>query len=246
MPTAKKKPAGPVNIELTTRQFRNLVEPVMPLAGNDDMLPVLTTLLIRANATTITATATDRFRVGISRIPNTGATDTLPAAGVEFMIRTADVKRVLTVFKGSRYDDPALNFTYYPAGTDSAPVVEVNSQAGFDGLAGATLRLTVPDGEFPKVNQIFTELLEDTDARVDSFGVNAAFLADFKAAVRDGHPLTVRPGANDRKGVIVACGDHFIGVLMTRRLILESGHDPVAELAKSWSDILPAKTEAAA
>lgn len=196
-------------LNLTAGQLRDVLTPVLPLAGKDDMLPVLTCVHLRTEGQTLIASATDRFRLGICREELVHA----PEEPFEALVRVKDLKRILTLFKVTRFDNPALRLTV------KGETLRVASTEGFGGMAAAELTFTLMGGEYPKVNQLITAAIEDTEPRVEAFGVNAAMLADFKHAVRYGDALMVRPGSGPRKGILVLCGDHFVGLIMPRALL---------------------------
>lgn len=202
------------SLTIDARVLRDLLTPVMPLAGKDDMLPVLTCVLIQTEGNSVMASATDRFRLGMCRADLPDDAEQGPFTA---LVRVTDLKRILSLFKVGRYDSPMLEFTL------SANVLHVASAGSFDGMVGGSLTFHTMDGEFPKLSQIILDALTVEGESVRDFGVNAGFFADFKSAVRDGHPLEVRPGVEAGKPIAVLCGDHFAGVIMPRRLISSEG-----------------------
>lgn len=54
--------------DISTKALAQLVKPVIPLAGKDEMLPLLRAIHFQASGKYLTAAATDRFRVGVCRV----------------------------------------------------------------------------------------------------------------------------------------------------------------------------------
>lgn len=229
------------SLTITARNLRDLLAPVLPLAGSDHDLPVLCAVLLRVQGRYLTATTTDRFRVGICRHEFATAEDGGEGGDADFraLVRTADVRRVLSTFKPTRYLDPLLSLT-----VDGDRLVVESDDGTLDGGVSARLGLPLERGEYPKVDSIVVEALTADTNRVDTFGVNPAFLADFKHAARHGMPLVVRPGIKPSKPVGVMCGEHFVGAIMPRRVIGTSSTDAgteaqaVAETVTGWYDAL--------
>lgn len=57
-----------MKLHLTVRDLRALLMPILPFAGTDDMLPVLTGIRLRVRGGYVTAEATDRFRAAMNRV----------------------------------------------------------------------------------------------------------------------------------------------------------------------------------
>lgn len=226
------------SLTITARNLRDLLAPVLPLAGRDDMLPVLCAVLLRVRGRYLTATATDRFRVGIARHEFAGGDGGEGGDdGLHTLVRTADLRRILTVFKPTRYLDPVLSFT-----VDGDRLVVETDGVTLDGGASARLGFPLERGEYPKVDSLVVDALTADPVEHGAFGLNPAFLADFKHAARNGMPLVVRPGVNPSKAVGVMCGEHFVGAIMPRRVIGDSanvsGQHLVSETLDGWRDAL--------
>ena len=201
-------------LTIDARTLRDLLNPVMPLACKDMELPALNCVQIRTEGNGVIASATDRFRLGICRAELPADAEQEPFTA---LVRVVDLKRILALFKVTRFDNPTLTFELI------ANVLHVVSDGGFGGLVGASITITTHEGEFPNLDHIIREALTAEGECAREFGVNAAFLADFKHAIRNGEPLVVRPGANAAKPVAIGCGDHFVGAIMPRRLISGDG-----------------------
>lgn len=218
-------------LTITARDLRDLLEPVLPFAGKDDMLPVLAGVMIQADGHTVTATTTDRFRLAICR-----HISTVKVPKFEALIRTKDLRRVLTLFRANRFDNPTLRMAF------NGKSLKVSTTEGFGGITGASLTFDYLNGEFPRAWSVIRDALNSGEPRADIFGLNPAFLADFKAASRVARePLVFRTGAGAGKPLIVMAGDHFIGALMPRRTVSASAGSEeaaYAETARGWLPLL--------
>lgn len=213
-----------MKITLTARELHDLVKPVLPFAGRDDMSPVLNAVLIEYRAGHLTATATDRFKAGICRRPY--------APSVEFraLVGLADIKRILGLFRPKRGLDGTL--------TLSVEGDRIYAEAA-DGFGFANLRIgfALVDAEYPDIPKLFRDQLASTD-EASVVGVNPDYLAAFKGVAR-----TLRVRITDpTKPVIIHGDDHFLGLLMPRRLVGAEGKVPDAP---DWSDLLQPPKKAA-
>lgn len=196
-------------LTLTARQLRELVDPVVPLAARTGDLPVLNTVLVETRGEYVTATATDRFRLGICRIKlGTDDEPVVPPMGFRALIGLRELRTILAFFKSDRYSNPSLKLKQE---TESLTV----SQAGaFDGVLGAELTIELARGEYPTIVSVLRDALALTEPQTEQ-SFNAAFLADFKHAIRHGESLTVRMGRG-RTPAVVTVGEHFVGAIMPR------------------------------
>jgi len=223
-------------LTLTASEFRALVTPVLPLAGKDDSLSVLTAVLVETQGKWLSATATDRFRAGIKRIPKRATEDDPTEVWPEFtaLIPTRVIRSLLATFKPRRGTlDPDLILTV----EDNKMTAEAVGL--FDLFDAARFTHTLQDGEFPKVRSLFKAALDTpTEERSSTVGLNPAFFADFKAT--GAHVLRFVIGKGDGKSPVMVTDDEgFIGMLMPRRHI---GSD--APSAEDWADFLaPPKAE---
>ena len=205
-------------ITLKGSELRDLVTPVLSMTAAAD-LPVLATVLLETHGDQLLATATDRFRLGISRLTSTLKDEedqpVKQSADFRALVPIGDLKRLLTLFKPKRYDDPTLTLRVI-AGLTGAMWLEVEQAGAFDGLAAVSLRFALVDGDYPKIRKILADAIKYDGEPATSLPVNGAFLAAFKDVVRLGYSVTLRPTA-PTKPIVVTCGEHFVGALMPRR-----------------------------
>jgi hypothetical protein len=211
-------------------EFRALVNPVLPMAGTDVYLPAINSVLIEGRGKWLSATATDRFRVGIKRIAKTPTDDDTATEWPEFKanIPLRSVKSMLTTFKSPRGSLPArITFTI-EGGT-----LTVEASGAFDLFDAARFTHQLEPGEFPGVRAVIRQALETPEGeRMASVGINPAYMADFKAS--GAKTLRVLVGAA-QKPLVVTDGEGFIGALMPRG---------TAVADEDWTDFLAAPKKA--
>lgn len=217
-----------MNITISIGQLRNLVGPVLPFAGCDDMLPVLNGVRIKSHGKWLVATTTDRFRIGMKRIAAFD-TDGQPVEWPEFeaLVGTHTLRSILSTFKGPRHLDPELTLTV------EGEQMEVEASGGLL-FTRASIAYDLVGGEFPNVASLIKKAME-TEGTAPDAGFDPAFMADFKAV---GKTLTMKRGPGDKDPIFITDGEDFIGALMPRKLITDA-------VAAPWDDILnpPAKAE---
>lgn len=214
-----------LSIEITSRELAELVNPVTPCAGTDDFTPILKAVRIESRGAYLTASATDRFRVGVSRIKPA----VTPPAGLAFTLGIAELKRIQAIFKGTRHTTPSLRLTVTEAG------LRVESLGGFEGFSSASMTFSLLTGDFPRLAPLIANHDNSSTEPVKTVALNAKFLAAFQHAVSDGSPLVVR-SANYGKPVIVTVGDYFIGALMPTRRAGEPANTGDPELTE-WIEM---------
>jgi DNA polymerase-3 subunit beta len=98
-----KPPARPTSLgTVSGPALAVAVEQTVLAAGTDDALPVLTAVLVKANADGLTLVATDRYRLVETRVPwLTPAADALPADGLAVMISAPTMRHVAATFGAS-------------------------------------------------------------------------------------------------------------------------------------------------
>lgn len=196
-------------LTLTAREFRTLVEPVLPMAGRDGMLPILTTVLVETDGMWLSAMTTDRFRVGIKRIEKRATEDDPATEWPEFraLIPTRAVRAMLTTFKPKRGTmDPTLTLTV----DDNKMTTEAVGL--FDLFDSGRFTHYLEDGEYPDLRAVVRKAMDVPDGeRQSTIGVNPAFMADFKACGSTTMRLVV---GGAKSPVVVTDDDGFLGLLM--------------------------------
>ncbi|WP_163540811.1 hypothetical protein [Occultella kanbiaonis] len=225
------KTPPPAVVTLTAGHFRALVGPVVPLALNDryNSTPILQAVYVRSSGPYLTATATDRYRMGVKRL----RTAETPPAGISAVMPLTTVKRILTAFKVSRSHNPELRLTFGP------DTVKVESGFAFADGGEAALTLPLVTDKYPPVDRLIREAM-GREVAAESFAVNPAFLGDFRHAQQMGEPLVIKSTGRTHS-VVVHVGEDFIGLIQPVRF--EGDDERVAALDTGWADLLDAPAE---
>lgn len=223
------------SITLTATQWREVITPVLPCAGDDMMLPVLNTVHIRTHGKWLIATATDRFRVAMKRIAKIATDDDPTTEWPEFsaLIPLKAVKSISAMLKPSRGGAHLSGATFAVEGDR----LTVEASGLFDLFDAARFTHHLETGEFPKVDSLFAKALAVPDSeRAPVSTLNPAFLSDMKAC---GSMVlrVIGPKADDIKSPIAFTDDDgFLALLMPRR---------TETAPESWEDVLAPKPEPA-
>lgn len=210
-----------MKLTITHRALAGLVAPVLPHVDHSGSLPVLGCVKIETVGGYLTATATDRYAVALSRMPVT--------EDVEFraVIDQRDLRALLTMFKPRRNvtDDLTLEVTHTPG------TLRVEGPGAL--FSNAVIEYALMDAEYPKLTQIFDRRHGEpsTDGHVN---VNPALLAKFQHAAMPNAPIHIDLG-DGKRPIFITAGDNFIGALMPVRKVVDG-----ASAEPDWSTVLPA------
>lgn len=227
-----KKAPNPA-LTLSAQQFRALVQPVIPCASTDYMLPVLNAVHVRTDGKWLVATATDRFRVGVKRVEKYPTDDDPSREWPEFaaLIPLKAVRSILATFKPTRGFDPAMTLTV----EDGRLAVE--AAGAFDLFDSSRFVHTLETGEYPGIESLIRKALDTPDEdRAGVVSFNPAYLADLKASGARGMRLQLGPPG---KPAMFTDDEGFLVLLMPR---------PLNTPSESWDDLFAdeKKSEAAA
>lgn len=231
--TAKTPPPPevPSSVSIAASDFHRLVKAVMPLASRDVVLPVLCAVWLRGHGEWLTATATDRYRIGVKRL-KINAPD-----GWQALIPTSVLRSLLATSKPSRHHDSTLTLT--PDGDRLR--VSVEGLASAD-MLGEALSFRLETGEYPTVDKLLAGYARASDPLPEGAAFNPHLLADFKAAAEGPEPMLLsaaKPNGASPTPLVVRIGDHFLGAQMAVRRAGDAPH------AADWSDIFPPATDKA-
>lgn len=220
-------------IVLGADRLAELVTPIIPLAGRDDYMPVINAVLIESDGKWLSASATDRFRIGIKRIEKYATDDDPATEWPQFraLVPLRSIKAILAMHKPRRGAlPPDLTLTV----ADNSLTVE--AVGAFDLFDSARFTYTLQAGDFPAVRSLIRDALaKPADERATDFGINPDFMADFKAVGRTLRVVTGPTRANGDKGPLILTDNNgFIGVLTPRRIV---------EASEDWTDFLAEKPE---
>lgn len=200
---------------LTTEQLHRLLKPTLLFCSSDDGLPILHTIRVLVEGTAISATATDRFKLGISRSELREA-----ATGPEFLLHKDDAKRLLGAFKvTARTGHNKLELTV-DEGSLKVRAIE----------GGTAFSCLTVEGDYPRTERLIENALGDKP------GTTSAMLAPqhYKAVCLAAEALKVqgfslRTGSSSLKPLLAFVGDNFLALVMPFR---DDGYQ--AEQVDSW------------
>lgn len=183
--------ADPTELSVDAAALRRAIGNVLPFTGDDDTLPVLTSVLLEADNQVLTATATDRYAVGRNTV--TCGHGSLPAT----LLRRRDAKALRRHLKGIK-----------------GVVTVTRSDGAVTATAHQDYSLTVPvlDATFPDLDALFDSWHDERST--DGVGLSPRLLARFaKVQVDWDSPMRLwLYGA--KKALHIRIGDEFAGMLM--------------------------------
>lgn len=215
-------------VELSAVALRDALGACLLSVGRDDTLPVLTTVHVVSDGSTVTFTSTDRFRLTRVSVPTVADAGTGPAFDV--LVVADDVKRLVTAIKETA---KMAERNRLKSGAQLA--VEGDRLVLRDWYGGVTSGRTF-EGEFPRVDSIIDGLSvpdEHTEPTAHTVAFNPAFMADLckmpgrlrggRRSVADGPVKLSFPGGPDKPCVSrwSHCDDdavEFVHVIMPVRL----------------------------
>jgi hypothetical protein len=145
-------------------------------AGKDKSLPVLNAVMVKGEAGSISATATDRYRLIEGKIEGEGE---LAAS----LIPLDDVKRILALLKGEGTRMDSLPVTLTRLGN----VLSVS-------VRGNSISATLHAGNFPPVDHLLEQPLNPSNSDLgvtDIVSFNPSFFADYAKIAGKGAPVTI-------------------------------------------------------
>lgn len=216
------------SLTLPVAELHRLLTPVLPMASRDDGLPVLCAVLVEVDDGQVFAWATDRFNLGLSRLPVEGDEVQVDPA-FRALIPVDDVKHLLSLFRVRRgHADAAVRLT-----VESDNQLRVESAAGLFEFASVSVAYRLLSGAYPNTRSLLVKELSEPRAETspDWFICNPDFLAKFKAA---GDTVAVDLPARVGRPAVIRVGDRFVGLLMPRRT--------EADLKTTWIDRLTTTT----
>lgn len=230
-----------MKVSLSYSELRKLFAPVLPHAGTDDMLPVLTRIAVASSGPYLVAQATDRFTAAFQRVWLASA----PPAGFGVLLEASDAKRLVHLLRPIRGTDPLIEIS-----VDDNGAVRVASESpglalGFEGI---NLRFSSPvlgENAFPDMASLIPEVGDDYEAVAEAV-FDITLLSRFKAATDAANLGKVgnkRIGcqilmpSQPTKPLTVAVGADFIGMLMPRNR--SAGMETVASRLHGWLNTVP-------
>lgn len=195
-----------IAFEISRRDLARMLTTALAFASRDDTLPTVSGIHLSIDKGYFVATATDRFRLGLTRI----LIDDKGIAGKSHPIGLLDLvatKKIIAHLKAP------LSEQHLPAqltvNIDRSTTLTVDT-------FGSAFTARLKSENFPNYLHLLTNALASTPGN-SAVAVNAGYLAAFKVASWQGEHLTVRMSTADRPFVVL-CGDHFIGMQMPVRM----------------------------
>jgi hypothetical protein len=216
----QEAPEQPVQATFTATEahLRWLLNGAVHLAGNDREIPILRSVLLRTTPRgQITATATDRYRVGILL---GGGEDVTP--GMHAVVPRDAVETVLSMLPDPdkeedrrRYDQARRVRVTQDSARLTFDFKEWNGSIAWgSGGSYTTPLITAP--AYPPIEKVLRDALTREPSLTAVVGINPSFFGDF--APITGATGTLDPvrvwGDDPNKSLGIAIGDYFIGALM--------------------------------
>lgn len=249
-----------MKITLSNRQLHALVKPVVPFACTDDYLESLHSVSIRRHGDYLVAAATDRFRVGMTRVK----VEEMPKGEFACTVRLPEIARLLALFRPGRRSlvkQPRLTLSIakgvlhaeaLPPSTKGKPGWYRHDDEAHD-FASLQVGCKLVEGNPPDLFKLVRErLAAATEQAPSTVGVNMAFLAEFQNAVKHLDPadfertqaVSIHLPKDPGKPLLVRAGDNFVGLLMPRRLIGSEDWTPAYQPTNDpWPELLSALSE---
>jgi len=194
------------SITIEAAQLHRILVSVPPMTSTVPTFPVLGTVQLSLDGSTLTATATDRYTVGVCR------TTIEPSGSIDewtVMITRDDVKSLITDLKRAP-GRVRVTVTDTTLALDEWRTVQL--------FTGA---------EFPRVSGPFADALAMKPDRTRSTTLDYTMLAHFGPAAKaagktpsgkQGTPVLTMTMTDKKDMILIRCGANFAGILMNMRL----------------------------
>jgi hypothetical protein len=211
-------------IDLTTREWHELIKPVLPHASTDADTRELAAIRIETAEYGLFAIATDHYTLAAERHalkPGIRLWD-IPEP---VHVRSADAAASLRLFTYSKDYDPPLRITIDPV---PIPVRAAGHETSVNRLAITVeaddgTRLVLHDHRDPSNDPLASwrkllaaalnrELARDPLTAASAFRLTSAYLPRWTHATRKGEQLSVFTGSKESDLVLIVVEPHFLGV----------------------------------
>ena len=236
-----------MRIDMTAREWAELVKPVIPHLVKDPEFPEFAQVRIEVGHTSLYAVATDRYTMGVERRPLDKADRHQPQQPVH--VDLDDVQASLRLFRYSKESNPSLSVTI---DTVSVPV-EVMGDPGRYSVMAVTLdggdgkRLIMHDrrmqGRDPAEGwhkRLAAALARTQGGTLSGIYLNPDHVGRWKDAVRAGERLTLWTGPERKNAILVTVDEHFAGLWMPSVWGTGENAAPQPPSALPWLAELPA------
>lgn len=215
-------------IAITTREWHELVKPVLPHTINDKDFPELDVVRLEVGEMALYAVATDRYTIAAERWELIPA-DRHGDAGQVVHLDAAEVKASLTPFTHTKDRDPLLTLII---DTASIPVTVVGQPRSINRLAvtlqqvGDGTRLMLHDVRDPSKDPlggwrkaISAALGRPPAGKLDGLDLHAGMMARWSTAARKGERLTMYTGPEPGDPLLITVEKHFVGLWVVPRYL---------------------------
>jgi hypothetical protein len=207
-------------IDMTTREWHELVKPVLPHRLDDKTFPELAQVRVEVHERSVVAVATDRYTLAAER-HTLAAADAVYDPPPPIAIPAAEIAATLKLFTYSKDDDPRLRITIEQT---RLPLEIIGEQTS---VGCYTLTIADPDASSVVLRDALNPngdplarwrvmlraaLRRNLVAAPPALCLHAAHFARWSAAVRAGERLAIYLGDRDAKTLLVLVEDHFAGL----------------------------------
>lgn len=234
-----------MRIDMTTREWHELIKPVLPHVSADKEMPGLQVVRIEAAEHALYAVATDRYTLAAER-HWLGANIRVWDVPSPVHIRATDAKASLNLFTFSKDTDPQLQIVidHVPVRTQMAGRPLTMEQLAITIQAEDGTRLALHDHRDPTADPLagwrrmlsgaLTRILPDA---APALSLSASQFARWAAAVRGAERLAMFTGTKEAELILVIVEQHFAAVWKPLSYL----DGPVKMLAEApWADELAA------
>jgi hypothetical protein len=209
---------------MTTREWHELLKPVLPHASSDANLPELGVIRIESTPDALYAVATDRYTLAAERHPLAGTGEVTQPVHVD----SKEAAATLRFFTHSKDYDPPLHVTI-----DTVPVpVQIVGERRSVNAMGITLhrddgaKLAMHDHRDPSLDPmagwrkiLAGVMLRAPGGTVDGLDMFGWQLARWAHAARKGERLTVYAGPKPGDPLLVTVERHFAGIIALQQYL---------------------------
>lgn len=197
-------------IETTALQFRQLTEPVMHMASNDEVVPLLNAVKITTINGKLAAYATDRYRIGVQYSDI--------EAKLEALIPVSALKLIYRTYRGSQKFNASIRITEHKDKHGEKSLI-ISGETGNEYMPEITMTIREPSGTYPPILPLVRQAAERTVGA--SAALNLELLSGFRTAghqVGRNAPATLQIPQEQTKPTVLRIGEDFIGIQMPVRM----------------------------
>lgn len=208
-------------IDMTTREWHDLIKPVISHASTDKEVPELGVVRIEPADSALYVAATDRYTLAAERWP-LPPSDRGRLTGQPVHLAASEVSASLKLFRHSKDEDPQLRITI---DTASIPISVVGRPSSVNRLAvtiqqeGDGTRLVLHDERDPTRDPlagwrkgIHKAMTRPAGRALEGMDLPAWQLSRWASAARKGERLTVYTGPEPGDPLLVTVEEHFAGL----------------------------------